>query len=268
MVYVAVGVVVLLALMLRFGLARVTVFEYERGLRYRCGRFVGILLPGMHWFIPFCTTVRKLDMRQRNVAVGGQEVLSADGVTIKVTLAASYEILDPATAVNTVQDYAESLYLELQLALRELVGAMEIDALLRGRADLAAQLAARATPQAEKLGVRLVAVSIKDVMFPGKLKEIFAQVVAARQEGLAALERARGETAALRHLANAARQLEGNPALMQLRLLQTVGGSSGNTLVFSPVAGNVMTVPVARPPQDLDATRASGGAAGAAEETP
>jgi len=56
--------------------------------------------------------------------------------------------------------------------------------------------------------------------------------VKARQEGLAALERARGETAALRSLANAAHLIERNPALMQLRLLQAVGQNSGNTVVL------------------------------------
>jgi hypothetical protein len=75
-------------------------------------------------------------------------------------------------------------------------------------------------------------VSVKDIMFPGKLKETFAQVVAARKEGQASLEKARGETAALRNLANAAKMIESNPSLMQLRALQTLGGSTGNTLIL------------------------------------
>jgi regulator of protease activity HflC (stomatin/prohibitin superfamily) len=68
-------------------------------------------------------------------------------------------------------------------------------------------------------------------MFPGELKKVFAQVVTARKEGLAALEKARGETAALRNLANAAKLVENNPALMQLRMIQSLEESSGNTLV-------------------------------------
>jgi hypothetical protein len=69
-------------------------------------------------------------------------------------------------------------------------------------------------------------------MFPGELKKIFTQVVRARQEGLAALEKARGETAALRNLANAAQLVDRNPSLMQLRLLQVIGQQSGNTVVL------------------------------------
>ena len=80
-------------------------------------------------------------------------------------------------------------------------------------------------------------------MFPGKLKEIFAQVVNAKKEGLAALEKARGETAALRNLTNAAKMIEGNPNLMQLRLVQALGEGSGNTLILG-MPSQSMPIPV------------------------
>jgi hypothetical protein len=89
-------------------------------------------------------------------------------------------------------------------------------------------------------------------MFPGDLKKAFAQVVIARKQGLAALERARGETAALRNLANAARMLEGNPELMQLRLLQEIGESTGNTIVLGLPAS---TTPLPLKERDADQTR-------------
>jgi len=91
--------------------------------------------------------------------------------------------------------------------------------------------------------VELLAADIKDVMFPGELKALFAQVVNARKEGEAALERARGETAALRNLANAAGLMEQRPALMQLRVLQTLGQSTGNTVVLG-LGGQFGVVPL------------------------
>ncbi len=75
-------------------------------------------------------------------------------------------------------------------------------------------------------------------MFPGELKNIFAQVVNARKEGLAALERARGESAALRNLANAASLFDNNPNLMQLRFLQSLEKNTGNTVVIMPPDAN------------------------------
>jgi len=225
-------VCLVVAVIWRYGVRRATVFEFERGLKYVRGIFQAILPPGQHWYLPVFTTVRKVDIRPRVASITGQEVLSADGVTLKVSLAANYEIENPDVAINKTQDFQEALHLELQLALRQIVGAADIDTLLATRDDMSRKLAELSEAKARLLGLRLISAGLKDIMFPGQLKEIFAQVVSARKEGLAALEKARGETAALRNLANAAKIIESNPGLMQLRMLQTVGSSSGNTLVF------------------------------------
>ena len=92
-----------------------------------------------------------------------------------------------------------------------------------------------------KIGLSVLAVEVKDVMFPAELKRAFADVLKAKQEGQAALERARGESASLRNLANAARVLEDNPALMNLRLMQSLSAAqnAGNTLVLGMPGGFV-----------------------------
>jgi len=97
-------------------------------------------------------------------------------------------------------------------------------------------------PESAKLGVSVLAIEVKDVMLPADLKRAFADVLKAKQEGQAALERARGESASLRNLANAARVLEGNPALMNLRLMQSLAATQnggGNTLVLGVPGGFV-----------------------------
>ena len=107
------------------------------------------------------------------------------------------------------------------------------------RLGLGPQLLARVQPEAARIGINVLAVETKDLTFPADLKRAFAEVLKARQEGLAALERARGESAALRNLANAARVLDGNPALMNLRLLQSLvsAQNAGNTLVVGVPGG-------------------------------
>ena len=211
---------------------RITVLEYERGLKYSKGKFTEVLQPGQYWMFTYYTSIDKVDIRPRYVPVPGQEVLSSDGVTLKVSLAAKYEVADPDTCINRVEDYEGALYLELQLALREIVGTATIDEVLEKRPAFAGRLLELTKEKVQKLGLNLLDVNVKDIMFPGPLKEMFAQIVNARKEGQAALERARGEAAALRSLANAAKMLESNPALMQLRLIQAIGGSSGNTVVL------------------------------------
>ncbi len=217
----------------------VIIYEYERALKYKRGRFTRTLEPGAYWIWPRVTTLRKLDVRPTFVVVPGQEVLTADGAGLKVSLAARYRIVDPRAAVAGVADYAGALYTHLQLALREIVATLPVDGLLEARGNIGKLLVERAAPDARSFGIELEDAEIKDIMFPGELKKVFAQVVKARQEGLAALERARGETAALRNLANAATLLEQRPALLQLRALQTVGQATGNTVVLG-VGGSTL----------------------------
>jgi regulator of protease activity HflC (stomatin/prohibitin superfamily) len=233
-----VALVLLVLSRLRLLPTRATVYEFEKGLRYTAGRFRDTLGPGQYWVIPSSTTIMKVDVRPRLVSLPGQEVLSADGVTLKASLAARYEVVDPETAVNKVQDYQSALYVELQLGLREIVGSAKIEEVLEKRGEIGSRLTEATAAKAAELGIRLHSVDVKDITFPGDLKKVFSQVVRARQEGLAALEKARGETAALRNLANAARLVDEKPALLQLRLLQQLGEGSGNTLVLGvPPAG-------------------------------
>jgi regulator of protease activity HflC (stomatin/prohibitin superfamily) len=210
----------------------ITVFEYERGLKYRKGRFETVLQPGRYWVYLMHTSLVKLDIRPRFVTVPGQELVSSDGVSVKVSLAARYEVTDPYAAVLKNENYETALYLLLQVKLREIVGAAKIDEVLEKRNLLGQMLMESSEKPAEELGLKLHSVNLKDIMFPGELKKVFAQAVKAQKEGLAALEKARGETAALRSLANAARMIQDNPALLQIRLLQHLGETPGNTLVL------------------------------------
>ena len=211
--------------------ARTVVFEYERGLKFTSGRFKGVLGPGLYWHWG-ATQIQKVDVRPSRVAVPGQEVLSADGVAVKASIVATFQVKDPERAVLGSDNYHVAIHSELQLALRAIASGLPIDDLLRRRVELPEQLKAIAGPRLEPVGVELLDASLRDLTFPGELKKIFTQVVKARQEGLAALEKARGETAALRNLANAAALVERSPSLMQLRALQVLGQQPGNTLVL------------------------------------
>jgi regulator of protease activity HflC (stomatin/prohibitin superfamily) len=217
--------------------SRTTVFEYERGLKFTRGRFKGVLGPGMYWHSRFMTLVQRIDVRPSRVAVSGQEVLSADGVAVKASIVAAFHVIDPERALLGSDNYQLAIHTELQLALRAIASSLPIEELLRMRAELPARLKELAAPRLLAIGIELDDASLRDLTFPGDLKKIFTQVVKARQEGLAALEKARGETAALRNLANAAAMIERNPSLMQLRALQVLAQQPGNTLVLGMQPG-------------------------------
>lgn len=242
-ILVIVAAVVAALMSIRSLFERVTVYEYQRGLLYRKGRFTRVLEPGQYWIYRRSTTISKLDIRPRFISVPGQEVLSSDSVSVRISLAAEYEIADPAKAVNSVEDYEHALYLTLQVALREIVGQAEIDTLLENRGDVGRRLLELSGSALTNYGLKLRSVEVKDIMFPGPLKRTFARVVEARKEGLAALERARGEQAALRNLANAAKVMEGNPMLMHLRLLQEIGSATGHTIILG-MPGVTTPIPI------------------------
>jgi regulator of protease activity HflC (stomatin/prohibitin superfamily) len=221
----------ILLLFVPFTVGHCVIQEHQRGLLYRRGKFTRILEPGEHWYFRPGHTYTRVDIRIQNATIPGQEVLSADNVSLRVSLAVSYRVADPHLAVNRVVSYHEAIYLLVQLNLRDLVGALPIEELLAKRAEIGKTLFETSKEKAAQIGLELLSANIKDIMFPGDLKNIFAQVVNARHEGLAALERARGESAALRNLANAAKLLENNPELSRLRFLQLLENKGGNTVV-------------------------------------
>ena len=235
---VLLALIVVVVLLVRVFVRVVTVHDYERGLRYRSGRFTGLVDPGSHVVIRPINEVRVIDGRPGFVLVQGQEVLTADGVPLKVSLAARYVVGDPVAAITNDQDYLRALHVELQLGLRDALSAGSVEEILGSRAKIGPAVMERTASSLAKIGIELLGVEARDIMVPGELKRLFAGVVAARKEGEASLERVRAETAALRSLANAGRLIEDNPGLLQLRMLQQVGGSTGNTVVVSMPDGH------------------------------
>jgi regulator of protease activity HflC (stomatin/prohibitin superfamily) len=253
------ALIVVVALLARAFIKVVTVHDYERGLRYRSGRFTGLVDPGAHVVIRPLSEVRVIDGRPGFTMVEGQEVLTSDGVSVKVSLAARYVVGDPVAAVTNDQDFVRALHVELQLGLRDVLAAGTVEEVLAARSKIGPSVMERTASSLAKIGIELLGVEVRDIMVPGELKRLFAGVVAARKEGEASLERVRAETAALRSLANAGRMVEDNPGLLQLRMLQQVGGSTGNTVLLSMPDGQGGTSSgAANGPAAADAARRAG----------
>lgn len=242
-----VGVIIGLAWLLTFRRAFLVPEGYA-GLVYQRGKFVQVLLAGEHirWGRKF--TLGVTDLRKASLLVAGQEVLTSDNVGIKASLLVTYQVVDPVKAAHETLNWQGDLYNAAQIALRAVASSVTIEALLGQRLDIGAQLLARVQPDVAKVGINITAVEVKDVTLPNDLKRTFAEVLKAKQEGQAALERARGESAALRNLANGARVLEGNPALQNLRLMQslTAAQHAGNTFVLGLPGGFVPLKPGAK----------------------
>ena len=214
---------------------QVVVPEGFTALLYRRGRFVRVLAPGAHRVPRPGRSTQQVDMRQRYFTVPGQEVLSQDQVGLKLSLTVRFAVAEPEPALHRVQNFTDALYQAVQLALREEVGRHPLEELAAGRVDLGQRMRERVAGEVRAFGLSVVAVDVKDVMLPADLRRAFSESLKAKKEAQAMLEKARGESAALRNLANAARLVEQHPSLLDLRMLQTLGSASttpGNTFVL------------------------------------
>lgn len=218
------------------------VTEGTNGLLFRDGKFVKQLAGGRHVIWGRHVRVDVVDLRRQAMTLPGQEVLTKDSVGLKTSAVMNWQVADAVKATLEIQNFAHGLYNVAHQALRQTVAELTIEELLAARMNLGAKLLERVVAEAGKLGVQVHSIDVRDVMLPGELRKAFNDVLKAKQEGQAALERARGETAALRNLANAARMMADNPALLNLRVLQTLHDAKdvgNNTLIMGVPGGFV-----------------------------
>lgn len=202
-------------------MATITVMEYERVVRLVDGRVRDVLGPGRHRYRRRRTTLHRLDIRPRLLTVAGQEMLTSDGVSVRVTAVLRTTLAEPVTFLTASQDPYGEAYAAVQRAVRAAVASRTLEELLDSRTTtLGPDLLTEVREAATRVGLAVDEAAVRDVMLPGDLRRAYAQTVLAREQGRAELERARAEAATLRSLANSARLLEEHPALLRLRTLQ------------------------------------------------
>ena len=188
-----------------------------------------VLEPGTYWFwnLGRKHLVKLVDTRWQTHEVTGQELLTADRVTIRVNLAADYRVVDPMAAVTAVKDFAEALHLALQLAFRKALGAMSLDVLLADKVAVSEEAAARVRTEMAKIGLEVGEIALKDVILPGEMREILNRVVLAEKEAEANVIRRREETNATRSLLNTAKVMAENPVMLRLKELEALEAIAG-----------------------------------------
>ncbi|CAN7260485.1 slipin family protein [Knoellia sp. LjRoot47] len=180
-----------------------------------------VLEPGRHRRARRATYV-VVDLREQLLAVPPQEILTVDGVQVRVSAAVRWAIADPVAWLERATDPLALVYLGTQVALRDAVAGLTLDTVAqRGSGLDAAALTAAVASVARPVGVAVTEVVVKDVIVPAEVRAATLELATARQRGAAQLEAARAETAALRSLANGAKLLDDHPALARMRLVQS-----------------------------------------------
>ncbi len=213
----------------------VQVSEHEVGLLFRDGVLIEQLGQGLHVFWKGTGNVKPktVDLREQVADVAGQEIITADKVTLRVNLVVTWMIADPILATRISVSPEQALYREAQLTLRAAVGTKGLDALLADKEAVGGEVRTALAARATELGLSVRSVGLRDIVLPGEMKTLLNQVIAATKEAEAGLIRRREETAQVRSQLNTAKLLAENPQLQRLKELEILKDVlSGTTATF------------------------------------
>jgi regulator of protease activity HflC (stomatin/prohibitin superfamily) len=211
--------------------------EYERGIIFRLGKLLGAKGPGLIFLIPIVDRMVRIDLRVITIDVAKQETMTRDNVPVTVDAVVYFRIIDPAAAVNKVENYLKATSLIAQTSLRSVLGQAELDELLAHRDKINQTLQEIIDRQTDPWGVKVTAVEIKDVVLPEGMKRAMAKQAESERERRAKIINAEGEFQAAEKLVQAAAMISVQPIALQLRFLQTMQeiSSEHNTTTFLPL---------------------------------
>ena len=195
----------------------VVIKETHRGLWYENGVLTQVLGAG-RYRLPRQRRLRLrrrpavqltlVDVRERDLLITGQEILTTDKVAIRVSTLAQFRVLDPEAALHQVENYHDRLQSDLQSSTRRCLAGLSLDEILAQRNRLGEEILAEAREAAAGYGVTLSRADIRDLVFPGNLQELMNRVLAAERMAQAQLVEARTRAEVQRIQAEAGAQAE------------------------------------------------------------
>ena len=215
--------------------------EYERGIKFKYGKFSNIMKPGWSLVLPIIHSYKKVDIRTKAVDVPEQEAITRDNVSIKINAVLYYKVFDASKAVLAVQNYNYAVGQLAQTTMRNIVGSVSLDELLTEREKLSAEICNIVDTETDPWGIKVENVELKDIALPEEMKRVIAKVAEAEREKQAVITKAEGEVEAANNLAQAANIMGSTPGALHLRTLSTLNDLSSdqsNTVIFAvPIEG-------------------------------
>jgi regulator of protease activity HflC (stomatin/prohibitin superfamily) len=178
----------------------VIIKDTHRGLWYEDGVLKRVLEAGRYEIPPPHTwwggrrprvEIVVVDVRQRELTIKGQEILTADKVAIRVSIIVQFRVMDAKAAIHEVGNFEERLYSDVQLAARRSLASMSLEEILTNRNRLSEDILRDVQETAARYGVGIHRADVKDLVFPGNLQEIMNKVLAAERLSQASLVDAR-----------------------------------------------------------------------------
>lgn len=210
--------------------------EYQRGVVFRLGRYVGLRGPGLYWILPLgIERAVTIDIRTRTVSAEQQETITRDSVTVKLNAVLWYRITDAAKSVIAVADAPAAVYQLALTSLRNSIGQHDLDEVLQERDKINQLLRENVADSTTEWGVEVERFEMKDVELPVGMQEVMAMQAQAIREKRARIIKAEAELEASKKLADAAQQMANNPVAVELRRMQMVtevGAENNSTTVM------------------------------------
>jgi len=196
----------------------------EEGLLFFDGKFQRVLTKGLYFFTKGITPVEvlKIDMRQIQLELSGQEMLTKDKAALRINFQANYKVVDAQKALLDSKDFEKQLYTLIQLGLREFVGTLTLDELLSAKEKVSEFVLNYVGKRSSKLGVEVLTTGIRDIVLPGEVKDIMNKVLVAQKSAEANIIARREETAATRSLMNTAKLMDQNEMLFKLKEMEYI----------------------------------------------
>jgi regulator of protease activity HflC (stomatin/prohibitin superfamily) len=210
--------------------------EYERGVKFTLGKFDGVMEPGLRTVIPLVQSWERVDMRVKAVDVPRQESITRDNVTVEIDAVIYYRVRSAKRAILEVEEYMYAVRQLAQTTMRNIVGEVDLDALLAERERISRQIREVIDEATDPWGIAVQSVELKDIILAQDMKRVIARQAEAERERRAVTIQAQGELEAAQNMADAARTLSSEKGALHLRTLQTLNSLSSdnsNTVIFA-----------------------------------
>jgi len=229
-----IGILIILVIIILGSIKQIS--EYERGIKFTCGKYSKIMEPGWRLVFPIFQSFKKIDIRTKVIDVPEQEVITKDNVSVKINAVIYYNIFDASKAVLAIEDYHYAVSQLAQTTMRNIAGSVTLDELLTSREKISTHICEIVDKATDEWGIKVQNVELKDVALPGEMKRVIAKVAEAEREKQAVITKAEGELEASKNLADAANTLSASPGALHLRTLSTINDVSSdqsNTIIFA-----------------------------------
>jgi regulator of protease activity HflC (stomatin/prohibitin superfamily) len=196
--------------------------QHQKGVVFRLGKLKSVRQPGLRFMIPLVDSMTKVSSRTVTLPIESQQIMTRDSVSIGVAAVAYFRRTDPVKALVEIENVTAAIYEIAQTTVRNIVGRSSLDHVLSETEELNSHIQAVLDHTAERWGVVVEMVELKDIQLPTSMQRAMAKEAEAEREKRAKIIAAEGEALSAGKLAEAADVIATHPVALQLRNLQVL----------------------------------------------